>query len=215
MYSDAFDPSFGALLFDGKAAFGCGNGSGWWNDKRFFDVVGGIQYLTVWTPGVYQFTVAGSSSFGPTFNPRPFPLLPFPLEAVVTGSYALAAGQVVAFLVGQPGLVTFQHEPSFTGGGGSFVALVPGVGNLTGAVPLFVAGGAGALGSATLGHAGSPASPLEAWTAAAGARSLSPRCRVCRHRVTVSRSAANISRSTARRCAAAEGSLQLGFQPHR
>ena len=104
----------------------------------------------------------------------------------MSGSYALAAGQVVAVLVGQPGegAWIFNGGPIRAGGGGgSFVALVPGVGNLTGAVLLFAgalccasrktqahpplvslaqlthplaAGGAGASSSAVLSTAGAP-----------------------------------------------------------
>ena len=151
----AFFPD-GALMFEKNAAFGYGSGGGdWVSDRRYFDVVDGIQYFTVWTPGVYTFTVAGSSSAGPENEAvwrQQNPSIAFPFAAVVTGSYALEAGQVVAFLVGQPGYVnsTAPGRPSASGGGGSFAALVRAVGDLGAAVPLFVAGGAGASASASL-----------------------------------------------------------------
>ena len=158
--SRVFTDPYGNVLFLHNTPFGYGPGNSWWNDPRYYSVVGGVQYFTVWTEGTYTFTVAGAGS------------LPIDLcggcakifhGAVVMGSYSLAAGQVVALLVGQigsPTSGTIQLDPSgypyrsLGGSGGSFVALVPSVGSLTGAVPLFVAGGAGAAGDASATKAG-------------------------------------------------------------
>ena len=135
-----------------QASSGYGNASSqWFNDPRYFAVVGGIQYVTIWTSGNYTFTAAGAggaSAFG----------------AVVSGGVTLQAGNIVALLVGQQTLQTDPSNNGFkSGSGGSFVALVSAAGNVSGATPLFVAGGAGGIGAvqnafvnATLTTSGNP-----------------------------------------------------------
>jgi hypothetical protein len=97
---------------------------------------GGIQYWYVPDDATYTFTVAGAGSFHTTSsNP-----IKVGYGVVMNASYSLAKGQLVAILVGQQGLYNADA------GGGTFVASVTGVGVLSTAVPLFVAGGAGGPG---------------------------------------------------------------------
>jgi len=92
----------------------------------------GVQYWTVPSTGNYTFTLAGAGSFHSGGQ-----------NSVKTGygmvmnvaSYSLTVGQLIAILVG-------QISASTSGGGGTFIASVPNVGNLPAATALFVAGGA-------------------------------------------------------------------------
>jgi hypothetical protein len=97
---------------------------------------GGIQYWTVPDDATYTFTVAGAGSFYPTSANA----IKVGYGIVMNASYSLTRGQLVAILVGQQGLNNADA------GGGTFVASVTGVGVLSTAVPLFVAGGAGGPG---------------------------------------------------------------------
>jgi hypothetical protein len=96
----------------------------------------GIQYWTVPQTKTYTFTLAGASSFHTTSQNA----VKVGYGMVMTASRRLVAGQRIAILVGQQGIVNAD------GAGGTFIALVPGVGQLTDAIPLFVAGGAGGPG---------------------------------------------------------------------
>jgi hypothetical protein len=98
---------------------------------------GGIQYWTVPETKTYRFTLAGAGSFNnSSSNP-----IKVGYGFVMTASYSLTQGQRIAILVGQRGLNDADA------GGGTFVASVTGVGALSTATPLFVAGGAGGPGS--------------------------------------------------------------------
>lgn len=97
----------------------------------------GIQYWTVPETKTYRFTLAGAGSFNnSSLNP-----IKVGYGFVMTASYSLTKGQRIAILVGQRGLNDADA------GGGTFVASVTGVGQLSTATPLFVAGGAGGPGS--------------------------------------------------------------------
>jgi hypothetical protein len=99
-------------------------------------LAGGIQYWTVPQTKTYTFTLAGASSFHTTsLNP-----IKIGYGMVMNASLRLVAGQIIAILVGQ------QARDNACGAGGTFIALVSGVGQLAVAVPLFVAGGAGGPG---------------------------------------------------------------------
>ena len=103
----------------------------WLSNPKFFNVVNGIQYVTIQDSGKYEFVVAGAG-----YPPIPLLATTNTHGAVITGTTRLENNNILAILVGQ--------QSSCDGGaGGSFVALVPSVGNLSGATPLFVAGGAG------------------------------------------------------------------------
>jgi len=92
-----------------------------------FTLQNGIQYWTVPSSGTYSFVVAGAGQY---FNN--------PVYGVVLNvTWTLAAGTILAILVGQNG--TRVQD----GNGGTFVAIVPSVGSLSSAIPLVVAGGAG------------------------------------------------------------------------
>jgi hypothetical protein len=96
----------------------------------------GIQYWTVPQTKTYTFTLTGASSFHTTS----LNAVKVGYGMVMTASRRLVAGQRIAILVGQQGIGNAD------GAGGTFIALVPGVGQLTDAIPLFVAGGAGGPG---------------------------------------------------------------------
>ena len=103
----------------------------WLINPKVFSVVNGIQYVTIQDSGEYEFVVAGAG-----YPPIPLLATTNTHGAVITGTTRLESNHILAILVGQ--------QSSCDGGaGGSFVALVPSVGNLSGATPLFVAGGAG------------------------------------------------------------------------
>lgn len=97
---------------------------------------GGIQYWYVPDDATYTFTLAGAGSFHTTS----LNAIKVGYGIVMNASYSLTKGQLIAILVGQQGLNNADS------GGGTFVALVTGVGVLSTAVPLFVAGGAGGPG---------------------------------------------------------------------
>ena len=133
----------------------------------------GVQYWTVPSTGTYNFTLAGAGSFHSGGQ-----------NSVKTGygmvmsvsSYSLTVGQLIAILVG-------QISASTSGGGGTFIASVPSVGNLPAATALFVAGGAAGPGGqsasysndninatlSTTGRDGVPGAP-----SAAGAGGVGP-----------------------------------------
>lgn len=99
-------------------------------------LLNGIQYWTVPQTAKYFFTIAGAGSFHTTsFNP-----IKIGYGVVMNVSYTLYKNQIIAILVGQQGL------DDGAGGGGTFIAQVTDVGDLSSAVPLFVAGGAGGPG---------------------------------------------------------------------
>jgi len=103
---------------------------------------GGIQYWTVPDNATYTFTIAGAGTTAPNSSNSVKVAYGF----VLTASYALTKGTVLAILVGQSGL-GFNSEPlstaaSTSGSGGSFVAIYSS-GSYT---PLLIAGGAGGLG---------------------------------------------------------------------
>lgn len=102
-------------------------------------LLNGIQYWTVPQNATYLFTIAGAGSFHTTsLNP-----IKIGYGIVMNTSYTLYKNQIIAILVGQQGL------DDGAGGGGTFVAQVTDVGNLSSAVPLFIAGGAGGPGGET------------------------------------------------------------------
>jgi len=103
---------------------------------------GGIQYWTVPNSGIYNFVIAGAGSPAvQTFSGDFLAGSGF----VLTASYFLTAGTLLAILVGQMGIVSTSAAG---GSGGSFVAIVNGTdsASLLTAVPLFVAGGASGVG---------------------------------------------------------------------
>lgn len=107
-----------------------------------FAATGRVQYFTAQTTGTYSFTVAGAGADG---GGASNPAASGGRGAVVTGTALLAAGDVLAILVGSPPPVG-----SCGGAGGSFVARVSGSAMgmethalLAAASPLFVAGGGG------------------------------------------------------------------------
>jgi len=99
----------------------------------------GIQYWRVPASGFYSFVVAGAGSS----SPNSFNSVKTGYGAVITGTYTLSEGTIIAILVGQKGSYSGYMS---SGGGGTFVAIVSGVGVLNTAIPLFVAGGAGGIG---------------------------------------------------------------------
>ena len=99
----------------------------------------GIQYFQVPVSGIYQFTVAGAG----LTNSASLNATTTGYGIVMTASRALTSGNIVAILVGQQGLTSGGQ----TGGcGGTYVCLVPSIGALASATPLFIAGGAGGVG---------------------------------------------------------------------
>jgi hypothetical protein len=97
----------------------------------------GVQYWTVPITGTYNFTLAGAGSFhsgGLNSVKTGYGMV------MTTSSYSLTVGQLIAILVGQ------ISTGSTGGGGGTFIASVPSVGNLPAATPIFIAGGAGGPG---------------------------------------------------------------------
>jgi hypothetical protein len=124
------------------------------NTSSVLVLAGGIQYWTVPQTKTYTFTLAGASSFHTaSLNP-----IKIGYGMVMTASRSLVAGQLVAILVGQ------QGRDNATGAGGTFIAEVSGVGQLAGAVPLFVAGGAAGPG----GESGTTNSNIDATLATTG-----------------------------------------------
>lgn len=104
-------------------------------------LLGGIQFWTVPYTKTYTFVVAGAGSD----NPMSLNAITTGKGVVLTASRALTAGTVVAILVGQMGLLGAAGG-GCGGSGGTFVATVTAYGNLSGAVLLFAAGGAGGVG---------------------------------------------------------------------
>jgi len=132
----------------------------------------GVQYWTVPITGIYNFTVAGAGSFhsgGQNSVKTGYGMV------MTNSSYSLTVGQLIAILVG-------QISNSTSGGGGTFIASVPNVGNLPAATALFVAGGAGGPGGqssaysndnvnatlATTGRNGVPGAPGAAGSGGVG-----------------------------------------------
>ena len=129
-------------------------------------LLNGIQYWTVPRTWLYYFKLAGAGSF----NTSSANSVKSGNGVVLFGSYNLTAGTILAILVGQQGI---QNGDA---GGGTFIAIVPSVGNLASANPLFVAGGAGGPGGesiigsnstidgtlSTTGRNGRPFPPTEA-----------------------------------------------------
>ena len=103
---------------------------------------GGIQYWTVPSTRVYNFTVAGAGNY----NPNSSAALKTGYGIILTASRSLTAGTVIAILVGQMGLVGTSDSRATGGSGGTFVATVTAAGSLAGATPLFIAGGSGGIG---------------------------------------------------------------------
>jgi len=99
---------------------------------------GGIQYWTVPYTKLWSFTVAGAGATNTTFPAAPAS------GVVMTDSYLLPRGSVVAILVGQSGI---SASGCCGGGGATYVARVNAPGVLFGALPLFIAGGAGGPGN--------------------------------------------------------------------
>ena len=117
-----------------------------------FAPTGRVQFFTAPSTGVYNFTAAGAGVGG---GHNASVMVPSGRGAVVTGTSALQAGDVLAILVGSPPPVG-----SCGGAGGSFVARVgnnstsrePGT-LLSSATPLFVAGGGGRSSESAVGDA--------------------------------------------------------------
>jgi hypothetical protein len=108
---------------------------------------GGIQYWTVPLTASYSFTVAGAGSSAPSIQNT----VKVGYGIVLSGTYTLNAGDILAILVGQTGIVNNQNGIDYAlsgsgGSGGTFIVKVASVGNFTGATPLFIAGGAAGLG---------------------------------------------------------------------
>jgi len=101
---------------------------------------GGIQYWTVPATKTWNFTVAGAGSTAPASSDS----IKTAYGVVMTDSYNLSEGQVVAILVGHQGLL-IEVAPfgSTSGSGGTFVCIYSN-GTYT---PLFIAGGAGGIGN--------------------------------------------------------------------
>ena len=98
----------------------------------------GIQYWTVPASKTWSFTVAGAGSNAPNSADS----IKTAYGIVLTDTYSLSSGQVIAILVGQSGLVG-TGSTSTSGSGGTFVCIYSG-GTYT---PIFVAGGAAGLGN--------------------------------------------------------------------
>ncbi len=98
--------------------------------------VGGIQYWTVPTSGLYKIKALGAQGGGAFGG----------LGASIEGEFSLTAGQVLRILVGQQGVTQTGEPTSVGGGGGTFVVLSPAttVSNI-----LVVAGGGGGCASAS------------------------------------------------------------------
>jgi len=111
-----------------------------YNTAYVMTLTGGIQYWTVSQTKIWNFTVAGAGSTAPNATDS----IKTAYGVVMTDSYALTAGQIIAILVGQQGLV-FPGSTSTSGSGGTFVCIYSG-GTYT---PLFVAGGGGGIGNQT------------------------------------------------------------------
>jgi hypothetical protein len=97
---------------------------------------GGIQYWTVPATATYTFTLAGAGSSYPGSSNA----IKQGYGIVMNATYSLTKNQLIAILVGQLGI----YGPD--AGGGTFIASVTGIGNLSTATPLFVAGGAAGVG---------------------------------------------------------------------
>ena len=119
-----------------------------------FSLVGGIQYWTVPLTGTYTFVVAGAGSYNSASTGGTNPAN----GIVLTASYQITAGSIIAILVGQQGIANTGNGDT-GGSGGTFVAIVS---NASGNLPLpvttllFVAGGAGGQGNGGGGNANCP-----------------------------------------------------------
>jgi hypothetical protein len=112
-----------------------------------FSLVNGIQYWTVPTTKIYNFTIAGAGNY----NPNSLNTVKIGTGIVLTASRLLTAGTVIAILVGQMGRVGTSDNRATGGSGGTFVATVTAQGSLAGATPLFISGGSGGVGYQTSG----------------------------------------------------------------
>jgi hypothetical protein len=113
---------------------------------------GGIQYWTVPASQNYSFTVAGAGSANPSSQNS----VKVGSGVVLSATYSLTRGQILAILVGQAGTsgnACNSGDAAGSGGGGTFVARVTSVGALSTAAPLFVAGGAGGPGYESASYA--------------------------------------------------------------
>lgn len=100
--------------------------SSWGNNRKLFDVIGGVMYWVVPQTGVYRFDVKGAKA-GTTNGGR---------GRGVRGSCSLTAGDILRILVGQAGVNGGGNRAG--GAGASAVALL-GLGGVW--RPLIVAGG--------------------------------------------------------------------------
>lgn len=107
----------------------------WLTNTSYFNVTSGIQYWTVPRTGTYTITAAGAQG-GTSTSPT---LRPTIGGAVITGTFALTAGEVIRILVGQQGTASNNFYGS--GGGGSFVIRSPY--NNTASILAIAGGGAG------------------------------------------------------------------------
>jgi len=146
-------------------------------------LINGIQYWTVPATRSYSFTVAGAGSF----NAGTANSVNTGYGIVMTCTYSLTAGQVLAVIVGQMGLtgITGGIQTATGGSGCSAVLSVPYAGFIERATPLFIAGGAGGIGyesnaggngtvNATLSTTGQKASPSGATAAQTGLGGVGP-----------------------------------------
>ena len=148
------------------------------NPPYSLNLVGGIQYVTIYRSGIYTFTVAGAGNT----NSNSLNGIKTGYGMVMTRSYTLLAGTVLAILVGQMGIVGASDNRATGGSGGTFVATVLLSGSTAGATLLFAAGGSGGVGfesdvvgNTTIngttngtGQDGGPSSPLDPTFVGAG-----------------------------------------------
>jgi hypothetical protein len=107
-------------------------------------VVSGIQYYTIPSTKTYRITIAGAG----VTNSNSTNIIKTGFGFVFTVDYSLNSGDVLAILVGQSGTVYLGAG----GSGGTFVVKVNQAGSLSGAVPLFISGGAGGPGYESNGN---------------------------------------------------------------